>query len=81
MLMLFGIFTAIYYILWSFGIFFPVLVSCIKKNLATLATGRRVEARKGVGCWVARWFAFKPKILIWENFGRKILVYFMRWPL
>jgi hypothetical protein len=28
---------AIWYILWSFGIFFPVLVvCCTKKNLATL---------------------------------------------
>jgi hypothetical protein len=27
---------AIWYILWSFGIFFPVLVFCTKKNLATL---------------------------------------------
>jgi hypothetical protein len=25
-----------WYILWSFGIFFPVLVSCATKNLATL---------------------------------------------
>jgi hypothetical protein len=22
-----------------------------------------------VGCWVARWFVFKPKIPIWVNFG------------
>jgi hypothetical protein len=37
-------FTAVSYILWTFGIFcdhfgiciFPVLVSCTKKNLATL---------------------------------------------
>jgi hypothetical protein len=26
----------IWYILWSFGLFFPVLVFCTKKNLATL---------------------------------------------
>jgi hypothetical protein len=30
-------FKAIGYILWSFGIFFPVLVSRTKRNLATLA--------------------------------------------
>jgi hypothetical protein len=30
-------FMVIWYILWSFGIFFPVLVRCPKKNLATLA--------------------------------------------
>jgi hypothetical protein len=30
-------FVAIWYILWSFGILFPILVSCIKTNLATLA--------------------------------------------
>jgi hypothetical protein len=29
--------TAIWYILWPFGLFFPVLVCCTKKNLATLA--------------------------------------------
>jgi hypothetical protein len=28
--------TAIWYILWPFGIFFPVLVCCAKKTLATL---------------------------------------------
>jgi hypothetical protein len=27
---------AIWYIFWSFGLFFPVLVFCTKKNLATL---------------------------------------------
>jgi hypothetical protein len=27
---------AIWYILWSFGIFLPVLVFCTKKNLAAL---------------------------------------------
>jgi hypothetical protein len=27
---------AIWYILWSFGIFFPVLVCCTEKNLAAL---------------------------------------------
>jgi hypothetical protein len=29
--------TPILYILWSFGIFSPVLVCCTKKNLATLS--------------------------------------------
>jgi hypothetical protein len=29
-------FLAIWYILWFFGIYFPVLVRCVKKNLATL---------------------------------------------
>jgi hypothetical protein len=33
----FGIFMTIWYILCSFGTFLPVLVSCTKKNLATLA--------------------------------------------
>jgi hypothetical protein len=31
--------TAIWYILWSLDTFFPVLVYCTKKNLATLAQG------------------------------------------
>jgi hypothetical protein len=29
-------FVAIWYILWSFGTLSPILVSCTKKNLATL---------------------------------------------
>jgi hypothetical protein len=29
-------FTAIWYILWAFGAFFPVLVCCIKKVWQTL---------------------------------------------
>jgi hypothetical protein len=29
-------FMAIWYILWSFGTFFPILVFCFKENLATL---------------------------------------------
>jgi hypothetical protein len=33
-----GIFVVVLYILWLFGIFFPVLVCCTKKNLATLIT-------------------------------------------
>jgi hypothetical protein len=32
-------FMLIRYILWSFGIFSPVLVRCTKKNLATLLHG------------------------------------------
>jgi hypothetical protein len=31
-----GYFMTLWYILYSFGTFFPVLVSCTKKNLATL---------------------------------------------
>jgi hypothetical protein len=31
---------AIWYILWSFGIFFPVLVFCTEKNPATLSQTR-----------------------------------------
>jgi hypothetical protein len=36
-----GYLVTILYILCSFGTFFPVLVSCTKKNLATLATTGR----------------------------------------
>jgi hypothetical protein len=32
-------FMSIWYILWSFGLFFPVLVSCTEKNKATLVVG------------------------------------------
>jgi hypothetical protein len=31
-------FMAIWYIFWLFGAFFPVLVRCSKKNLATLVS-------------------------------------------
>jgi hypothetical protein len=38
--------------------------------------------RKTVGIRVARWFVFKPKILIWVNFGGSCLLYFMTiWPI
>jgi hypothetical protein len=40
----FGIFTAIWYISWPFGIFFTVLECCIKKSLATLLR-LKVESR------------------------------------
>jgi hypothetical protein len=33
-------FVAIWYNSWLFGIFFPILVDCTKKNLATLLTRR-----------------------------------------
>jgi hypothetical protein len=33
-------FVVIWYILWSFGIFFPVLENCTKKKLATLVYER-----------------------------------------
>jgi hypothetical protein len=36
-----GYFTTIWYILCSYGTFFPVLVSCITKNLATLEVCQR----------------------------------------
>jgi hypothetical protein len=38
----FGLFMTIWYILCSFGTFCPVLVSCTKKNLATLPSSSRV---------------------------------------
>jgi hypothetical protein len=64
--------------LCSFGTFFPVLVSCTKKNLATLcATIRQAENKTFVDIFgakksgkkvdaagVARWDIFKPKIPI-----------------
>jgi hypothetical protein len=33
----------IWYSLYSFGTFFPVLLSCIKKNLAALLLGRQLK--------------------------------------
>jgi hypothetical protein len=39
-----GYFMTIWYILCSFGTFFPVLVPCTKKNLATLATTEQMLA-------------------------------------
>jgi hypothetical protein len=38
---LFSIFVIIWYILWLFGIFSPILVCCTKKNLATLHPARK----------------------------------------
>jgi hypothetical protein len=36
-----GLAMAIWYILWSFGIFHAVLVFCTKKNLATCILSRK----------------------------------------
>jgi hypothetical protein len=55
-----GIFLAIWYIEWSFGIYFPVLVCCTEKNLATLMLSkmgtcpRHDEMWAGMACqkWV-----------------------------
>jgi amino acid permease len=41
-------FMAIRYILWSFGIFLPVLVFCTKKNLATLRKTRFFKCPQGL---------------------------------
>jgi hypothetical protein len=42
----FGIFRAIWCILCSFGIYFPILVYCTRKNLATVFAGA-AEVIKG----------------------------------
>jgi hypothetical protein len=42
--------TAIWYILWLFGIFFPVWICCAKKNLASL-----VSASEYCSLWVMSW--------------------------
>jgi hypothetical protein len=63
------------YILCSFGTFFPVLVTCTKKNLATLEL-YVVEVRQGFkkllfspsveqGCQMVY---LRPKIPIWDIF-------------
>jgi hypothetical protein len=39
-------FVAIWYIIWLFGIFLPVLVCCTKKNLATLVETRCANLKK-----------------------------------
>jgi hypothetical protein len=46
-----GYFMTLWYILCSFGTFFPVLVSCTEKNLATLL---HCETQDD---WVLRWLA------------------------
>jgi hypothetical protein len=52
---------AIWYILWSLGIYFPVLVFCTKKNLATL-----VNASPSQTVWPVRAMFFK--LQEWHNF-------------
>jgi hypothetical protein len=60
-------FTAIWYILWLFSIFSPVVVCCTKKNLATLADCRsrstcRTQCEQ---IWVDKFEQNKPsKILV-----------------
>jgi hypothetical protein len=40
-----GYFMNIWHVVFSFGAFFPVLVSCTKKNLATLVEGAAIFGR------------------------------------
>jgi hypothetical protein len=47
----------IWYILYSFGTFFPVLVSCTKKNLATLLSST-IGRRKN---FYPAFFFFQPR--------------------
>jgi hypothetical protein len=54
-------------------IFFPILVCCTKKNLATLNIHRPKEmdgvlSESVLHCRVARWYIFKPKIPYRVNF-------------
>jgi hypothetical protein len=41
-----GIFYGRFVMLWSFGIYFPVLVYCVKTNLATLSSALAATARR-----------------------------------
>jgi hypothetical protein len=54
---------AICYILWSFGIFLPILVFCTKKNLATLVvdTKRIIGKMEGQGGGETHGVADPPK--------------------
>jgi hypothetical protein len=56
-----GFFMTIRYILCSFGTFFPVLVSCTKKNLATLSSRRRKKVLKGFQSFVGPTFGVRSK--------------------
>jgi hypothetical protein len=58
---------AIYYILWSFGIFFSVLVYCTKNNLATLLRSQHpsLAVEKGLSIFMdifKKNFAFYSKV-------------------
>jgi hypothetical protein len=44
-----GKIKAIWYILWKFGVFFPVLVCSIQKNLATLFPEFLMEQKRKIG--------------------------------
>jgi hypothetical protein len=73
----------IWYILWSFGIFFLVVVCCNKKiwqpfpgGVACILSAENVwslwvvgSSPAGVEIRVARWYIFRPKITIWVYFG------------
>jgi hypothetical protein len=54
-------FVSIGYILCSFGTFFPVLVSCTKKNLATLArwTDRRAMSARDIHIYALNFFSLR----------------------
>jgi hypothetical protein len=67
-------FTAIWYILWSFGIFFPVLVCCAEKNLATLRCRKNLIFYSfetwTVSDFVANYTHNKTKLIIVPKYPR-----------
>jgi hypothetical protein len=75
-----GFFIPIWYILCSFGTFCPVLVTCTKKNLATLLLVQRLRLRRlntfAKTCfrWRSRKYFFKRMESFckhWQYFKRK----------
>jgi hypothetical protein len=66
-----------YVMLWYFGIFFPVLVYCVKKNLATLELNGN-QGRNGQMLWKNVWptveASFLPPFLCRERESRPKVV-------
>jgi hypothetical protein len=47
----------------------------------TGAMGREIESRQDIGCRVARWYIFKPKIQFWIIFGGScnVIIWYILW--
>jgi hypothetical protein len=66
-----GYFMPIWYILYLFGIFFPGLVSCTKKNLATMVhyVNSKMEAFHSILPSGQVFFDFKRRGLFFDMFA------------
>jgi hypothetical protein len=74
-----GYFMTICYVLYSFGTFFPVWVSCTKKNLATLFTIAHIWMTQQNGNFVVFFRQQDIERLLNNNEGTKALYMYVKY--